>query len=189
MGWPSINAGDGSGEHPTQALLDALTLRRRFGRIEGLKIAICGDIRHSRVAGSNLHSLPLLGADVRIVGPEELLPPSPPPGFASFTDFEEGISGADVVMTLRIQRERMEEALSDSLGDYHSLYGLTRERLERLAPTAVVMHPGPLNRGVEIEGHVAEDPERSLILDQVEMGVAVRMACLDVFTQIGRAHV
>src|SRR3546814_16694659 len=119
MGWPSINAGDGSGEHPTQALLDALTLRRRFGRIEGLKIAICGDIRHSRVAGSNLHSLPLLGAEVRIVGPEELLPPSPPSGFASFTDFEEGISAAAVVRPLRIQRERLEEAQSDSL-DVHT---------------------------------------------------------------------
>lgn len=186
MGCPVINAGDGSGEHPTQALLDALTLRRRFGRVEGLKIAICGDIRHSRVAGSNLHSLPLLGAEVRIVGPEALLPPSPPSGISSFTDFEEGIAGTDVVMMLRIQRERMEEALSASLGDYHSRYGLTRERLERLAPQAVIMHPGPMNRGVEIDSDVADDPERSLIQEQVEMGVAVRMACLDVFTRPGR---
>ncbi len=187
MDCPVINAGDGSGEHPTQALLDALTLRRRFGRIEGLKIAICGDIRHSRVAGSNMRSLPLLGAEVRIVGPEALLPASTPAGICTFTDFEEGIAGADVVMMLRIQRERMEEALSASLGDYHSLYGLTRERLDRLAPNAAVMHPGPMNRGVEIDGDVADDPERSLIQEQVETGVAVRMACLDIFTRPGRS--
>jgi aspartate carbamoyltransferase catalytic subunit len=180
---PVLNAGDGSGEHPTQALLDALTIRRRFGRIEGLKIAICGDIRHSRVAGSNMRSLSLLDAEVRIVGPEALLPPSPPAGINIHTDFDEGIAGADVVMMLRIQRERMEETLSASLGDYHSRYGLTRERLQRAAPNAAVMHPGPMNRGVEIDSEVADDPERSLILDQVEMGVAVRMACLDVFTR------
>lgn len=187
MDCPVINAGDGRGEHPTQALLDALTLRRRFGRIEGLKIAICGDIRHSRVAGSNMRSLPLLGAEVRIVGPEALLPDTTPAGISTFTDFEEGIAGADVVMMLRIQRERMEEALSASLGDYHSLYGLTRERLDRLAPNAAVMHPGPMNRGVEIDGDVADDPKRSLIQEQVEMGVAVRMACLDIFTRPGRS--
>ena len=186
MDCPVINAGDGNGEHPTQALLDALTLRRRFGGIDGLKIAICGDIRHSRVAGSNMRSLPLLGAEVRIVGPEALLPPSPPAGIASFTDFEEGIAGVDVVMMLRIQRERMEEALSASLGDYHSRYGLTRERLERLAPNAAVMHPGPMNRGVEIDSDVADDPKRSLVLDQVEMGVAIRMACLDLLTRARR---
>lgn len=187
MDCPVINAGDGRGEHPTQALLDALTLRRRFGRIEGLKIAICGDIRHSRVAGSNMRSLPLLGAEVRIVGPAALLPDSIPAGISTFTDFEEGIAGADVVMMLRIQRERMEEALSASLGDYHSLYGLTRERLDRLAPSAAVMHPGPMNRGVEIDGDIADDPTRSLIQEQVEMGVAVRMACLDIFTRSGRS--
>ena len=183
VGCPVINAGDGSGEHPTQALLDALTLRRRFGRIEGLKIAICGDIRHSRVAGSNMRSLPRLGAEVRIIGPEALLPDTPPAGIPAFTDFEEGIAGVDVVMMLRIQRERMEEALSATLGDYHDHYGLTRERLDRLAPKAVVMHPGPMNRGVEIDGDVADDPERSLIVEQVEMGVAVRMACLDILTR------
>jgi aspartate carbamoyltransferase catalytic subunit len=186
MDCPVINAGDGRGEHPTQALLDALTIRRRFGRIEGLKVAICGDIRHSRVAGSNLRSLPALGAEVRVVGPEALLPAETPPGVAAFTDFEDGIAGVDVVMMLRIQRERMEEAVSASLGDYHSRYGLTRDRLALAAPHAIVMHPGPMNRGVEIDGDVADDPERSLILEQVEMGVAVRMACLDVLTRARR---
>jgi aspartate carbamoyltransferase catalytic subunit len=179
---PVVNAGDGRGEHPTQALLDALTIRRRFGRIEGLKIAICGDVLHSRVAGSNLRSLPLLGAEVRIVGPQALLP-EPPSGVSAFTDFAEGIAGVDVVMMLRIQRERMEEAVSASLGDYRSMYGLTRERLALAAPHAAVMHPGPMNRGVEIDGDVADDPERSLIQLQVEHGVAVRMAVLDLLTR------
>jgi aspartate carbamoyltransferase catalytic subunit len=188
MDCPVINAGDGSGEHPTQALLDALTLRRRFGRIEGLKIAICGDIRHSRVAGSNMRSLPRLGADLRIIGPRTLLPECPPSAIPTFTDFEEGITGVDVVMMLRIQRERMEEALSASLASYHQQYGLTRERLDRLAPTAVVMHPGPMNRGVEIDGDVADCPKHSLIQEQVEMGVAVRMACLDILTRSRRGE-
>jgi aspartate carbamoyltransferase catalytic subunit len=182
MDCPVINAGDGAGEHPTQALLDALTIRRRFGRIEGLTIAICGDIVHSRVAGSNMRALPLLGAELRLVGPETLLPTNGP--FPLFTDFDEGIKGADVVMMLRIQRERMEEAFPDTLLDYHAQYGLTRERLDRhAAPGAIVMHPGPMNRGVEIEGALADDPERSAILEQVEMGVAVRMACLDLLTR------
>ena len=180
---PVVNGGDGRGEHPTQALLDALTIRRRFGRIEGVKVAICGDIRHSRVAGSNLRALPLLGAEVRVAGPEALLPESLPDGVRAFTDFEEAMAGADVVMMLRIQRERMDESLAGSLRDYHSRYGLTRERLERCAPKAAVMHPGPMNRGVEIDGDVADDPERSLILEQVELGVAVRMAVLDVLTR------
>jgi len=183
MDCPVINAGDGRGEHPTQALLDALTIRRRKGRIEGLRIAICGDIVHSRVAGSNLRSLPALGAELRVVGPESLLPASLPSGVSAFTDFGEGISGADVVMMLRIQRERMEEALSASLAGYHTLYGLTAERLRLAAPDALVMHPGPMNRGVEIDSQVADDPERSAIQEQVEMGVAVRMACLDVLTR------
>src|SRR5687767_9482701 len=139
MDCPVINAGDGQGEHPTQALLDALTIRRRFGRIAGLKVAICGDIRHSRVANSNLRALPLLGAQLRIVGPETLLPGTPPPGIAAFTDFDEGIAGADVVMMLRIQRERLEQGLADALGDYHARYGLTRARLARAAPHAIVM--------------------------------------------------
>jgi len=183
MDCPVINAGDGQGEHPTQALLDALTIRRRFGRIEGLKIAICGDIRHSRVANSNLRSLPLLGAELRVVAPESLMPEAVPAGVTACTDMDEGIEGADVVMTLRIQRERMEEAFPDSLIDYFNEYGLTRARLDRHAPGALVMHPGPMNRGVEIEGALADDPDRSLILDQVECGVAVRMAVLDLLTR------
>ena len=173
--------GDGTGEHPTQALLDALTIRRRLGRIEGLKVAICGDILHSRVAGSNIRSLPLLDAQVRLVGPPSLLPKDS--GLPTYTDFDEGISGADVVMMLRIQRERMEEAFPDTIEDYHAGYGLTRARLDARAPGALVMHPGPMNRGVEIEGELADDPARSAILEQVEMGVAIRMACLDLLTR------
>ena len=180
---PVINAGDGRGEHPTQALLDALTIRRRKGRIEGLKVAICGDLRHSRVAGSNLRALPLLGAEVRAVGPASLLPDVVPPGVATFEDMEEGIEGADVVMMLRIQRERMEQAIAGSLGDFHACFGLTRARLAHASPDAMVMHPGPMNRGVEIAGDVADDRERSAILDQVANGVAVRMACLDALTR------
>jgi aspartate carbamoyltransferase catalytic subunit len=182
VGCPVINAGDGTGEHPTQALLDALTIRRRKGRIEGLKIAICGDIRHSRVAGSNRRLLPKLGAEVRLVGPP-LLMPDDKAGLRNFEDFDAGIEGADVVMMLRIQRERMEASISGSLADFHALYGLTLERLERAAPDAVVMHPGPMNRGVEIDPEVADHPTRSAILEQVEMGVAMRMAVLDVLTR------
>ena len=181
MDCPVINAGDGTGEHPTQALLDALTMRRRFGRIEGLKVAICGDIVHSRVAGSNIKALPLLGAEVRLVGPESLLPAQS--ALPRFTDLDEGIKGADVVMILRIQRERMEEAFPDTLIDYHVRYGLTRARLDAHAPGAIVLHPGPMNRGVEIDGELADDPARSAILEQVELGVAVRMACLDLLTR------
>jgi aspartate carbamoyltransferase catalytic subunit len=182
VGCPVINGGDGTSEHPTQALLDALTMRRRKGRIEGLEVAICGDIRHSRVAGSNLRLLPKLGAKVRLVGPPSLLP-GDGGGFPTFADFDEGIKGADVVMMLRIQRERMEESVSGSLADFHALYGLTMERLERAAPDALVMHPGPMNRGVEIDSEVADHPTRSAIREQVEMGVAVRMAVLDVLTR------
>jgi aspartate carbamoyltransferase catalytic subunit len=178
---PVINAGDGTGEHPTQALLDALTMRRRKGRIEGLKVAICGDIRHSRVAGSNIRLLPKLGAEVRLVGPPSLLPEES--GLPTFNELDEGIAGADVVMMLRIQRERMEESVSGSLADFHARYGLTMERLERAAPDALVMHPGPMNRGVEIDGEVADHPARSAILEQVEMGVAIRMAVLDILTR------
>ena len=176
-----VNAGDGTGEHPTQALLDALTMIRRKGRIGGLKVAICGDLRHSRVAGSNMKLLPKLGAELRLIGPEALLPDDP--AGPVFTDMDEGIEGADVVMMLRIQRERMEEPLAGSLGDFHALYGLTRERLKRAAPGAIVMHPGPMNRGVEIDSDVADDPEVSAIREQVENGVAVRMAVLDLLTR------
>jgi aspartate carbamoyltransferase catalytic subunit len=176
-----MNAGDGTNEHPTQAFLDALTIRRRKGRVEGLKVAICGDIRHSRVARSNMLCLGLLGAEVRFVGPEALLPKGGE--IPTFTDMEEGIADADVVMMLRIQRERMEEALAGSLGDFQARYGLTYERLKRAAPDALVMHPGPMNRGVEIDSALADDASRSAIWEQVEMGVAVRMACLDLLTR------
>ena len=174
MDCPVINAGDGTNEHPTQALLDALTMRRHFGRIEGLKVAICGDIKHSRVARSNSKLLPRLGAEVRLAGPPELLPDDQ----QGTGDIETAIEDADVVMMLRIQRERLESDLGDAPGEYLARYGLTPERLQRAAPNAVVMHPGPMNRGVEIDSEVADDPKRSLIPLQVETGVAVRMACL-----------
>jgi aspartate carbamoyltransferase catalytic subunit len=174
MDAPVINAGDGTNEHPTQALLDAATIRRRLGRIEGLKIAICGDIRHSRVARSNAKLLPRLGAEVRLAGPSELMLEGQLP-----MSIDDAISGADVVMMLRVQRERLENELGDAPGEYLARYGLTSERLAKASPGAVVMHPGPMNRGVEIEDRIADDPERSLIALQVEMGVAVRMACLE----------
>ncbi|MEO5612214.1 MAG: aspartate carbamoyltransferase catalytic subunit [Sphingomicrobium sp.] len=174
MDCPVINAGDGTNEHPTQALLDALTIRSRLGRIEGLKIAICGDIKHSRVARSNAKLLPRLGAEVRLAGPPALLPDD----FQGRGDVDAAIAGADVIMMLRVQRERLEEDLGDAPGEYLARYGLTAERLATAAPGAVVMHPGPMNRGVEIDSAVADDEQRSLIPLQVEMGVAVRMACL-----------
>jgi aspartate carbamoyltransferase catalytic subunit len=179
MDAPVINAGDGTNEHPTQALLDAATMRQRFGQMRGLKVAVCGDIRHSRVARSNAKLLPRLGAHVRLAGPPELMPEGIPQ-----LSVDDAIDGADVVMMLRVQRERLEEDLGDAPGEYLSRYGLTAERLARAAPGAVVMHPGPMNRGVEIDSAIADDPERSLITLQVEMGVAVRMACLELL--VGR---
>jgi len=175
---PVINAGDGTNEHPTQALLDAATIRHRFGKVEGLKVAICGDIRHSRVARSNAKLLPRLGAEVRLAGPRELMPNDIPE-----LSIDDAISGADVVMMLRVQRERLEEDFGDRPGEYLGRYGLTAKRLANAAPEAVVMHPGPMNRGVEIDGAIADDPQRSLITLQVEMGVAVRMACLDMLVR------
>jgi aspartate carbamoyltransferase catalytic subunit len=172
MECPVINAGDGTNEHPTQALLDAATIRSRFDGIEGLKIAICGDIKHSRVAHSNVKLLSRLGAEVRLAGPEKLVP-------ADALSVDQAISGADVVMMLRVQRERLEEDLGDAPGEYLQRYGLTANRLATAAPSAVVMHPGPMNRGIEIDDAIADDPERSLITLQVEYGVAIRMACLD----------
>ena len=179
MDCPVINAGDGNGEHPTQALLDALTIRRRLGRIEGLRVAICGDIAHSRVARSNLICLPLLGAAVRVVGPAELMPDELPAGILAFDDLEAGIEGADAVMMLRIQRERMPDEVADGLGDYHMRYGLTPGRLHRAAPHAIVMHPGPMNRGIEIASEVADGPQ-AVILPQVTFGIAVRMAVMSI---------
>ena len=174
MECPVISAGDGTNEHPTQALLDAAAIRQHFGRIEGLKIAICGDIRHSRVARSNAKLLPRLGAQVRLAGPSEFMPDEAPA-----LSIDEAITGADAVMMLRIQRERIDDELEYAPGEFLERYGLTAKRLARAAPDAVVMHPGPMNRGVEIDDPVADDPKRSLITLQVEMGVAVRMACLE----------
>ena len=174
-----INAGDGAHEHPTQALLDALTIRRRKGRIEGLTVAICGDIQHSRVARSNVALLNTLGAHVRLVGPPTLIPAGAERwGAEVFHDMAAGLVGADVVMMLRLQLERMTGALVPSTREYFRFYGLDREKLAVAAPGARVMHPGPMNRGVEIDSDLADDPTISLIRDQVEMGVAARMAVL-----------
>lgn len=173
-----INAGDGSHEHPTQGLLDLFTLQERFGRIEGLKVAIVGDILHSRVARSNIHGLTRLGAEVRLAGPPTLIPTEIEQlGVTVHHDLAEAIEGVDAVMTLRIQLERQKGGLFPSMREYAMRYGLTAERLEKTAPHAIVMHPGPVNRGIELAPDVA-DGKRSLILDQVANGVAVRMACL-----------
>src|SRR3954465_7804051 len=174
-----INAGDGSHEHPTQAPLDALTLKRAFGQVEGLTVAICGDVAHSRVARSNVALLQLLGARVRLVGPPTLMPPGVDRwGAEVFHDMRAGITGVDVVMMLRLQLERMDGAFVPSTREYARYYGLDAEKLALAAPHARVMHPGPMNRGVEIESGVADDPKVSLIQEQVEMGVAARMAVL-----------
>jgi aspartate carbamoyltransferase catalytic subunit len=185
-----VNAGDGAHEHPTQALLDAFTIRERKGRIAGLQVTIIGDIMHSRVARSNIHLLTKLGAHLRIAGPRTLMPPhfdeiiEDSEGSLVVSDsVEEAIEGADVVMMLRIQHERMNEAFFPSLKEYSIRYGLTVNRLARAAPDSIVLHPGPVNRGIEISSEVA-DGSRSLILDQVTNGVAVRMAIL--FLLIGR---
>ena len=174
-----INAGDGQHEHPTQALLDALTLKRQFGEVAGLTVAICGDVLHSRVARSNVILLQLLGAHVRLVGPPTLMPSGADRwGVEIHHDMRHGLEGVDVVMMLRLQLERMAGAFVPSVREYFRFYGLDREKLARASPKVKVMHPGPMNRGVEIESGVADDPEISLIQDQVEMGVAVRMAVL-----------
>ncbi|MFO1069076.1 MAG: aspartate carbamoyltransferase catalytic subunit [Geminicoccaceae bacterium] len=179
-----INAGDGSHEHPTQALLDALTIRRRKGHIAGLVVAICGDLLHSRVARSNILLLLTLGARVRLVGPPTLLPGHVADwGVEVFTDMRRGLDGVDVVMMLRLQTERMQGSYVPSVREYFHFYGLTYDKLAAARPDALVMHPGPMNRGVEIDGVVADDFDRSAILDQVEMGVAVRMAVLDALTR------
>ena len=174
-----INAGDGRHEHPTQALLDALTMRRHKGRIDGLVVAICGDILHSRVARSNILLLMKMGAHVRLIAPYTLLPPDAERlGPDIYTDMDAGLKGADVVMMLRLQKERMDGAFVPSVREYYRFWGLNTARLARARPDALVMHPGPMNRGVEIDSAVA-DGARSVISEQVEMGVAVRMAVLD----------
>jgi aspartate carbamoyltransferase catalytic subunit len=175
---PVLNAGDGRHEHPTQALLDALTIRRRKGRVHGLTVAICGDVLHSRVARSNILCLTSLGATTRTSAPPTLIPPDVERmGVVRFTDFDAGLDGADVVMMLRLQTERMTGGFVPSLREYHQFWGLTPERLARAKPDALVMHPGPMNRGVEIADSVA-DSERAVITEQVANGVAVRMAVL-----------
>jgi len=174
-----INAGDGQHEHPSQALLDALSMRRAFGRVDGLTVAICGDVLHSRVARSNVGLLNMLGARVRVVGPPTLMPADVGRwGVEVCHDLRSGIAGADVVMMLRLQLERMQGALVPSMREYFRLWGLDREKLSLASANVKVMHPGPMNRGVEIDSDVADDLSVSLIQDQVEMGVAVRMAIL-----------
>ena len=179
-----INAGDGSHEHPTQALLDALTIRRRKGRLERLTVAICGDILHSRVARSNILLFNAMGARVRVVAPPTLLPSQMERmGVEVHHDMREGLAGVDIVMMLRLQRERMRGAFVPSVREYFQHYGLDREKLALAADDALIMHPGPMNRGVEIDSEVADDIHRSVIREQVEMGVAVRMATLDLLSR------
>ncbi len=179
-----INAGDGTHEHPTQALLDALTIRRHKGRLEGLIVAICGDIAHSRVARSNMHLLTTMGSRVRVVGPPTLIPAEAARlGVEVFHDMKAGLAGADVVMMLRLQRERMSGGMVPSAREFFRFYGLDAEKLAHAKPDSIVMHPGPMNRGVEIESAIADHPTRSVIGEQVEMGVACRMAVLDVLSR------
>jgi aspartate carbamoyltransferase catalytic subunit len=184
---PVLNAGDGSHEHPTQALLDALTILRRKGKVEGQTVVICGDVLHSRVARSNILCLTTLGAEVRVVAPPALLPHGIEAfGARPYTNFDEALDGADVVMMLRLQNERMQGDFIPSAREYFYLYGLDERRLAKARPDALVMHPGPMNRGVEIASSIADNVERSAITEQVEMGVAVRMACLDILTRKAR---
>ena len=193
---PVLNAGDGQHEHPTQALLDALALRHALrargrpsgdGMFNGLVVTICGDILHSRVARSNILCLQALGAVVRVCAPPALMPARIERlGVEAYHDFDAALAGAEAVMMLRLQSERMEGQFVPSAREYRHLYGLTPERLARAAPDAIVMHPGPINRGVEIDSTVADLAGRSIITEQVEMGVAIRMACLDVLTRRAR---
>jgi len=179
-----INGGDGSHEHPTQALLDALTMRRRIGSVEGKTVAICGDVLHSRVARSNALLLNIMGANVRFIAPPPLMPSSPRTlGGEPFYDMRKGLKDVDVVMMLRIQTERMDKNFVPSVREYFHLYGLSKDKLALAKPDAFIMHPGPINRGVEIDSELADDINRSVILDQVEMGVAVRQAILELFNR------
>ena len=183
-----VNAGDGRHEHPTQALLDALTIRRRLGDVAGLKIAICGDIANSRVARSNIHLLSTLGAEIRLVSPPTLLPAGiRDMGVETHHDMAQGIAGVDIVMLLRLQTERMQGTETPSQREYFHFFGLDADKLTGAAPNALIMHPGPMNRGVEIDSELADDHEKSLITTQVEIGVAVRMACLEAVAARRRA--
>jgi aspartate carbamoyltransferase catalytic subunit len=177
-----INAGDGRREHPTQALLDALTIINRKGKIEGLKIAICGDILHSRVARSNIYLMNMLGAEVNVIGPKTLMPKTIERlGVKSFTDMKKGLDKCDIVMMLRLQNERMQGSFLPSKREYYEFFGLTPEKLKFASKDALIMHPGPMNRGVEIDTKLADDINVSLVKEQVELGVAVRMACLKIY--------
>lgn len=179
-----LNAGDGRHEHPTQALLDALTIRRAKGRLHRLSIAICGDIAHSRVARSNIFLLNKLENRIRLIGPRTLMPNGVENfGVEVFEDMEEGLQGCDVVMMLRLQRERMDGAFIPSTREYYHRWGLNAAKLAIAKDDAIVMHPGPMNRGVEIDGEIADDINRSVIQEQVEMGVAVRMAAMDLLAR------
>src|SRR5882724_2780692 len=179
-----INAGDGQHEHPTQALLDALTIRRRRGSFQGLLVAICGDVLHSRVARSNIHLLTKLGARVRVIAPTTLLPSQiDRMGVEVFNDMRKGLKDVDIVMMLRLQQERMQGAYVPSIREYFHFYGLDYDKLGAAKPDALIMHPGPMNRGVEIDSDDADDINRSVIRQQVEMGVAVRMACLELLSR------
>ncbi|GIX15649.1 MAG: aspartate carbamoyltransferase [Paracoccaceae bacterium] len=183
-----INAGDGRHEHPTQALLDALTIRRRKGRLQRLTVAICGDIAHSRVARSNILLLGKLDNRIRLVGPRTLIPAGIETlGVEVTDDMARGLEDADVVMMLRLQRERMDGGFIPSEREYYHRFGLDAAKLARARPDAIVMHPGPMNRGVEIDGTLADDINRSVIQEQVEMGVAVRMAVLELLAR-GRSR-
>ena len=177
-----INAGDGSHEHPTQALLDALTIIKRKGKVEGLKIAICGDILHSRVARSNIYLMNMLGAEINVVAPKTLMPHSIEKlGVKVFTNMKNGLKDCDIVMMLRLQNERMRGTFLPSPREYYEYFGLTPDKLESAKKDALIMHPGPMNRGVEIDTNLADDINRSVIREQVELGVAIRMACLKIY--------
>ena len=183
-----LNAGDGRHEHPTQALLDALTIRRAKGRLHRLSIAICGDIAHSRVARSNIMLLGKMENRIRLIGPPTLMPSQIAQfGVEVFDNMEEGLKDVDVVMMLRLQRERMDGGFIPSEREYYHRYGLDAKKLSHAKQDAIIMHPGPMNRGVEIDGTLADDINRSVIQDQVEMGVAVRMAAMDLLAQNLRA--
>ena len=184
-----LNAGDGKHEHPTQALLDALTIRRAKGRLHRLSIAICGDVAHSRVARSNIMLLGKMENRIRLIAPPTLMPSGIGEfGAEVFEDMEEGLKDVDVVMMLRLQRERMDGGFIPSEREYFHRYGLDATKLSHAKPDAIVMHPGPMNRGVEIDGNIADDINRSVIQEQVEMGVAVRMAAMDLLAQNRRAN-
>lgn len=183
-----LNAGDGQHEHPTQALLDALTIRRAKERLHRLSVAICGDIAHSRVARSNIFLLNKMESRIRLIAPKTLLPSGIDRfGVEIFDDMREGLEGVDVVMMLRLQRERMDGAFIPSSREYYHRWGLTAEKLAHAKDDAIVMHPGPMNRGVEIDGDLADDLNRSVIQEQVEMGVAVRMAAMELLVRGRRA--